>query len=57
MGNMLKSTHPVIFGIGTVECIVSSDKTELVRSCAGGTAAFEATSPCSSLAPGDGQRE
>lgn len=34
MWNKLKSTHPVIFGIGTVECIVSSDKTELVRSCA-----------------------
>lgn len=32
----VKSTHPVIFGIGTVECIVSSDKTELVRSCAVG---------------------
>lgn len=40
---MFKSTHPVIFGIGTVECIVSSDKTELVRSCAGGAA------------PGDGR--
>lgn len=36
MWNMLKSTHPVIFGIGTVECIVSGDKTELVRSCAVG---------------------
>lgn len=35
-----KSTHPVIFGIGTVECIVSSDKTELVRSWAEPTLQF-----------------
>lgn len=28
--NTTYPTHPVIFGIGTVECIVSSDKTELV---------------------------